>query len=351
MNVTSDPHVASAIREYFDSGHTYEVILDMLKTNHEISISLRTLKTHLKEAGLYRRGNYSPLPEVRRAILNELRGPGQLFGYRTMWQVLKQKHKLHVKRSVVMVLLRQLNPQGIVSRTRRRFTRRTYHSMGPNYIWHVSVLICINTTVSCINGCPERIRADRGTENGCVEQMQMFLRRNHTDSFAGEKSFLYRRSMANQRIEGWWATLRKQSAQFWMNLFQTIQDDGHFTGDVLDKSLIQFCFLNLIQVKAFVNTCNSHKIRPSGSAASSRPVVMYSFPELHSTEDRLKPISMEETTVCMEECSPKCQHPCDETVFELCCLLMVENEWDVSGDPLGAADLYIKLREEVLQSI
>lgn len=32
-------------------------------------------------------------------------------------------------------------------------------------------------------------------------------------------------------------------------------------------------------------------------------------------------------------------YPCDETVFELCCLLMVENEWDVSGDPLGAADL------------
>lgn len=81
--------------------------------------------------------------------------------------------------------------------------------------------------------------------------MQMFLRRNHTDSFGGEKSFLYGRSTANQRIEGWWATLRKQSAQFWINLFQTFQDDGHFTGDFLDKSLIQFCFLNFVQVKIF----------------------------------------------------------------------------------------------------
>lgn len=105
-------------------------------------------------------------------------------------------------------------------------------------------------TVSCVNGSQVRLRADRGTENGWVEQMQKFLRRNHTDSFAGEKRFLYGRSTANQRIEGWWATLRKQSAQFWMNLFQTFQDDGHFTGDFLDKSLIQFCFLNLIQVKA-----------------------------------------------------------------------------------------------------
>ena len=72
---------------------------------------------------------------------------------------------------------------------------------------------------------------------------------------------------------------------------------------------------------------------------SGRPVVMYSFPELHSAEDRLKPVSMEEVTVCMEECIPKGEFPCDETVFELCCLLMEENGWDAPADPLAAADL------------
>lgn len=81
-----------------------------------------------------------------------------------------------------------------------------------------------------------RVCADRGTENGCVAEMQKFMRRNHMDSFAGQRSFLYGQSTANQRIEGWWGILRKQSAQFWINLFQTIQDDGHFPGDFLDKS-------------------------------------------------------------------------------------------------------------------
>lgn len=102
-----------------------------------------------------------------------------------------------------------------------------------------------------------------------------------------------------------------------------------------------------------MNTWNSHKIRPrsSGGAAPGRPVLMYSFPELHNAEDRLKPIYIEELTVCMEECTPKGQFPCDETVFELCCLLMVENEWDAPVDPLAAADLYIRLREEILHSI
>lgn len=111
-----------AIKHYFDAGHTYEVIVDMLSTFHNITMSVRTLKTRLREAGLYRRKNYSPLAQVRRAILTELRGPGQLFGYRTMWQVL-----LFII-TVVMRLLKQLNPQGTYLRTHRRFMRRTYHS-------------------------------------------------------------------------------------------------------------------------------------------------------------------------------------------------------------------------------
>lgn len=97
-------------------------------------------------------------------------------------------------------------------------------------------------------GFPERMHADRGTENGQVEQMQKFLRREHMDYFAGENSFLYGHSTANQHTESWRGMLRKQNVQVWVNLFQNIQDDRGFMGDILDRSLIQFCFLNLIQV-------------------------------------------------------------------------------------------------------
>ncbi|XP_039454836.1 uncharacterized protein LOC120433158 isoform X1 [Oreochromis aureus] len=218
----------------------------MLKCNRDISISMRTLKTHLKESGLYRQGSYSPLPEVRRAILSELRGPGQLFGYRTMWQVLKQKHKLRVKRDVVMRLLRQLNPQGIALRTRRRFTRRTYHSMGPNYIWHVDGydklkpfglalsgcidgfsrrlmwLVCGATNnnpaviahnyINCVKSLgviPMRLRTDFGTENGTMAAIQCTLRHAHTDYYAGSSSHSYGSSTGNQRIESWWSYFRR----------------------------------------------------------------------------------------------------------------------------------------------
>ncbi|XP_046552506.1 uncharacterized protein LOC124262094 isoform X2 [Haliotis rubra] len=49
-------------------------------------------------------------------------------------------------------------------------------------------------------------------------------------------------SHTNQRIESWWCILRKQWAQFWMDLFKQITDDGYFAGDFIDKNLVQFCF-------------------------------------------------------------------------------------------------------------
>lgn len=50
-------------------------IVDMLATYHDIKISLRSLKTHLKDNGMFRRKNYSPINNVRNAIRAELRGP------------------------------------------------------------------------------------------------------------------------------------------------------------------------------------------------------------------------------------------------------------------------------------
>ncbi|KAI2645775.1 hypothetical protein H4Q32_027044 [Labeo rohita] len=83
--------------------------------------------------------------------------------------------------------------------------------------------------------------------------MQRFLRSNHGDSFAGERSFLYGRSTTSQRIEGWWAILRKQSAEFWINFFQTLISDGHFLDKIFlhasnndCSSTVLDCFLNAL---------------------------------------------------------------------------------------------------------
>ena len=43
------------IREYFNKGHTYDVIRDMLSTHYDIKMSRGTLKARLKDLGLRRR--------------------------------------------------------------------------------------------------------------------------------------------------------------------------------------------------------------------------------------------------------------------------------------------------------
>ena len=84
----------------------------MISTHHDIKMSRGTLKARLTDLGLRRQGGYSSPTEVRRATVSELSGPGQLFGYRTMWLTLKQKHGLCVKRETVMQMFRELNPRG-----------------------------------------------------------------------------------------------------------------------------------------------------------------------------------------------------------------------------------------------
>ncbi|KAL3997088.1 hypothetical protein ACER0C_009744 [Sarotherodon galilaeus] len=375
MNISGDPNIAVAIREYFDSGHTYEVILDMLKCNHDISTSMRTLKTHLKESGLYRRGNYSPLPEVRR----------QLFGYRTMWQVLKQKHKLRVKRDVVMRLLRQLNPQGIALRTRRRFTRRTYHSMGPNYIWHVDGydklkpfglalsgcidgfsrrlmwLVCGATNnnpaviahnyINCVKSLgviPMTLRTDFGTENGTMAAIQCTLRHAHTDYYAGSSSHSYGSSTGNQRIESWWSYFRRGRSQFWMDLFGDLRDSGNFNGSHEHQCLLRFCFRGVLQkdLDECKDLWNKHRIRPSrlASCPGGIPNELYLLPHRYGSRDCGFAVEERELDVFPEEGLPVglCGDPNIEEYLQQA---VQQNTLQQPQDWESATELYLALKD------
>ncbi|KAK6168857.1 hypothetical protein SNE40_020029 [Patella caerulea] len=182
-----------------------------------------------------------------------------------------------------MILLTIIAHDAVEQRKRRRLTRRVYTNLGPNFLWHVDGYdklkpygTCINGAIDdfsryvlwleahitnsdpklvagyfmeCIkrnNGCPSRVRTDKGTENNHTQQMQLFLRRNGQDQYANS-CFLTGRSTHNQRIEQWWGFLRKQNIQYWMDLIVNLKKLGCFNGDFLDKALIQFCFMKIIQ--------------------------------------------------------------------------------------------------------
>ena len=138
-----------------------------------------------------------------------------------MWARLRMKG-IMVKRARVMTLLKELDPDGVESRRKKRLRRRAYHAKGPNFVWHTdgqdklkpfgfSVHGCIDgfsrrllwlevgptnknpeviakyylDAVKQLGGVPRKMRSDDGTENSTLEALHTFLRSSHNDENAG----------------------------------------------------------------------------------------------------------------------------------------------------------------------
>lgn len=264
-------------------GLNFSEILTCLSNNDGIAIIMRTLKRILQRLGLFRRKNYSDIVDVSLFLLEQIQTSGRQHGYKMM-HLKSIQNGYVVTQETIRELLHILDPVGIKNRQRHRLSRRMYSNFGPNYLWHIDGYdklkpfgICIHGaidgfsryilwleayttnndprvisgyyigTVECLKGCPFRIRADMGTENGYVRDMQILLRSLGTDG-NDSKYYIAGSSNRNQRIERWWGILRTQNVQYWIEFFTMLENMGSFTGNFLDKSLIQFCFMDLIQV-------------------------------------------------------------------------------------------------------
>lgn len=95
---------------------------------------------------------------------------------------------------------------------------------------------------------------------------------------------------------------------------------------------------------------NSHRIRPSRNAVSpsGRPLLMYSIPELFGSTDHLKVVDPQQIELCREECLPRGPFPCDQTVFDICCLIMSENHLQPPTTVEEAIELYLFLRAKII---
>ncbi|KAB0793315.1 hypothetical protein PPYR_12935 [Photinus pyralis] len=347
---------------YFTLGLSNDEILAFLKVQHNCNISLRTLKRRLKNLKLFRKKGYSPINQVATYLRTQVSKSGQLYGYR--WMHLKCiQEGFVVRQETIRRLLKSIDPvdsydklkpfgigiNGCIDGFSRHimWMKAGRTNNNPRVIGGYFV-----DTIQKIGGIPLTIRADMGTENRHIEQMQVFFRRD-TGINIHRPAFLYGKSTANQKIECWWGILRKHNAEFWMNLFKKIQDDGYFNGSYLEKALIQFCFLRIIQseMNSVVLEWNSHNISSSKNSILPRgkPLIMYHSPEIYRSNDYLISVEFDDLEIAREECvflDQEC--PCDKDVFELCNILLneaaVEN---IPSDPYNAIDVYLYLRNKL----
>jgi len=126
----------SLIKLYFHRGYRYDDIVGLLH-KHGISMHVRTLKRKLQEMGLKRKGNLLDEDIITEYIRREMQGAGELAGYRYIWHALRLRHHMHVPRSLVRKIMKEIDPKGVEERVARRLTRRNYVSSGPNFCWHI----------------------------------------------------------------------------------------------------------------------------------------------------------------------------------------------------------------------
>ncbi len=374
------------IVNYFRLGFTAVEILGFLASIHGFRLSLRQLRRILRNNGCTRREDPTDLNAIVLAVEQQLRGSGRLLGYRAMHQRLVNDYHFVVTRDVVRRVLRVLDPDGVEARSRHRLRRRSYHTKGPNYLWHIDGYdklkpfgFCVHGAIDGysrkviwlevansnnnprivvqyyldyarqIGGVPRIVRGDRGTENVHVEVIQRFFHRSARDDFSGEKSFMYGRSVANQRIEAWWSMLRKQCTDWWIKYFKDLRDRGLFSDDdIIQRECLKFCFMEVLQkeLHKIAQHWNTHRIRPSANPESppGRPDILYFLPQSADTYDYATPVGLDEIEIAEGEfAETPPPRGCSNYFHELAEMIMQDERLDMPETAAEAENLYITL--------
>ena len=125
---------------YIRNGYTYNKILQLLKHEHSIKMSLGTLCNRVKTYGIGKRSqsNYhGDINQLKSVIGEEVRDCGQLLGYRSMWNHLRLNHNIYAPRDHVMTAFHPVDPAATEARRKYHLKRLEYESNGLNDCWHI----------------------------------------------------------------------------------------------------------------------------------------------------------------------------------------------------------------------
>eukprot|EP00112_Aurelia_sp_Birch-Aquarium-sp1_P017080 Seg3932.3 transcript_id=Seg3932.3/GoldUCD/mRNA.D3Y31 product="hypothetical protein" protein_id=Seg3932.3/GoldUCD/D3Y31 len=375
---------------YFREGFQHSEIAALLESRHHIHVSTRTVRRVLKRLSLTRRKAKTPLSHVINQVIVELKESGSSLGYRSIHQRLIEKG-VQTDRETIRICLNVIDPVGVELRSTHQLRRRRYYAKGPNYIWHIDGNDKLKPFGFCIHGCidgysrrilwlevspsnknpriiaryflncvksteglPRKVRADRGSENVLVAGIQRFLRRCHTDSFAGYSSFAYGKSVSNQRIECWWSHLKKCSIGWWRDYFKSLRNRNMFDdSNPIHTQCLKFCFYGILQdeLDSVKDNWNHHKIRPNkyADAPHGKPDLLYFLPGRHGTNEYKTNCNRQDVLLAESLTGDLSTFGCSGAFSELALLLMKENFYGFPTTKDEAELLYLQLVEKATQ--
>ncbi|XP_066019552.1 uncharacterized protein [Pocillopora verrucosa] len=144
--------------------------------------------------------------------------------------------------------------------------------------------------INCVQnfgGTASVIRGDMGTESVRITAIQRYLRHEGGDSWSGEKSFLYGRSVVNQRIEACGArkvTSVLTNSPLTITHFKDLRDRGLYCdASAVHVESLLFCYKAIIreELQRMAQLWNLHQIRHStrnNSSPHGRSCLLYHHP-------------------------------------------------------------------------
>ena len=175
--------------------------------------------------------------DIFEVFIDERSGSVSEIGYRRIHKALKSKRYI-CRKDDVRQIIKQLDPDSVKLRKRRRLHRRRYVADGSNFVWHLdrhdklkpsgfSIHGCIDgfsryliwlkllhatknksywkilsKAVKSLEGIPLQIKADNGTEHSLIEPMHLHLSPLNGNLEMNHFSIIT--SPQNQRIESYW---------------------------------------------------------------------------------------------------------------------------------------------------
>ena len=128
-------------------------ILLLLEKNHDIKMSIRTLKRRLQNYGLKKKNPAVTEDQVQRIIESEINGPSSHCGYRSWWNKLRLSYNITYRRDDILQILKNVHPAAFKLQKAKKLIHRTYISSGSNACWHTDGYDKLKPFGFPIHGC------------------------------------------------------------------------------------------------------------------------------------------------------------------------------------------------------
>ena len=166
-------------------------------------------------------------------------------------------------------------------------------------------------------------------------------------------SFMYGKSVSNQRIKAWWSIPGKDCTKWWIDFFKDMRSTRLYCDDdYIEVECLKFCFVNILrdELHRAARLWNVHKIRPSTNveSPSGRPNVLFFLPEVSESRNYITDVDLDELELADERCCKRIpQSGCCEEFVQLAGIIMEEKDLEFPRTAEEAATLYVTTLEEI----